>query len=233
MDRVLRTAVALGLDPVTAIQIATINAADCYGLASDMGSISPGKCADIVLLDNLVDFDAKKVFIDGDLVAENGRPLFDVEPFEWPEWMTHTINLGADITPEAFEIPVDRPDGTARVRTIVLEPGDAITKDRILDVPVRNGRLVADPANDILKICVFDRHHGAAGTHSHGFITGFGIHGALAQTVAHDAHTCSSSVTTMPTWPLPPRRSRSAEVARSPWRTVMCLPSSSCLWPAS
>jgi len=188
MDRVLRTAVALGLDPVTAIQIATINAADCYGLASDMGSISPGKCADIVLLDNLVDFDAKKVFIDGDLVAENGRPLFDVEPFEWPEWMTHTINLGADITPETFEIPVDRPDGTARVRTIVLEPGDAITKDRILDVPVRNGRLVADPANDILKICVFDRHHGAAGTHSHGFITGFGIHGALAQTVAHDAH---------------------------------------------
>ena len=189
MDRVLRAAVELGLDPVTAIQMATINCAEYFGLAHDLGSITPGKCADIVLLDDLEGFFARKVFIDGDLVAEDGHALFDVTPHEWPDWMTHTVNLGVAPTAETFRVAAPGiADGTARVRAMAIEPGDTLTRDVVVEVPVVGGALLADPSRDILKVAVFDRHHGAAGTHAFGFVTGFGIHGALAQTVSHDAH---------------------------------------------
>ena len=189
MDRILRTAVELGLDPVTALQMATINCAQYFGLARDMGSITPGKCADIVLLDDLEGFHARKVFIDGELVAEDGRALFSPSPYEWPDFMTHTMRLGFVPTPETFRFDAcGRADGTARVRAMGIEPGDTLTRDIVVEVPVRDGALLADPGHDILKVCVFDRHHGEAGTRSQGFVTGFGIHGALAQTVSHDAH---------------------------------------------
>ena len=189
MDRILRTAVELGLDPVTALQMATINCAQYFGLAHDMGSITPGKCADIVLLDDLEGFHARKVFIDGELVAEDGRALFSPSPYEWPDFMTHTMRLGFVPTPETFRFDArGRADGTARVRAMGIEPGDTLTRDIVVEVPVRDGALLADPEHDILKVCVFDRHHGEAGTRSQGFVTGFGIHGALAQTVSHDAH---------------------------------------------
>ena len=189
MDRILRTAVELGLDPVTAIQMATINCAEYFGLAQDLGSIAPGKCADIVLLDDLSSFFARKVFVDGGLVAEDGRALFSPEPYAWPDWMTHTMNLGLEPTAETFRFDAPgRADGAARVRAMGIEPGDTLTRDIVVEVPVRDGALLADPEHDVLKVCVFDRHHGAEGTHSQGFVTGFGIHGALAQTVSHDAH---------------------------------------------
>lgn len=188
MDRILRTAVELGLDPVTALQMATINCAEYFGLAHDLGSITPGKCADIVLLDDLEGFCARKVFIDGELVAEDGRALFSPEPYAWPDFMTHTMNLGLTPTAETFRIPVDLPDGTTRVRAMAIDPGDTLTRNVVVEVPVAGGELRADPAHDVLKVAVFDRHHGADGTHAFGFVTGFGIHGALAQTVSHDAH---------------------------------------------
>lgn len=74
------------------------------------------------------------------------------------------------------------------MRTISVDAGQVITKDTTATVPVVDGALCADKASDLLKLCVFDRHHGAEGTHAFGFVHGFGIHGALAQTVAHDAH---------------------------------------------
>ena len=189
MDRILRTAVELGLDPVTALQMATINCAQYFGLAHDMGSVTPGKCADIVLFDDLESFRARMTFIDGELVAEDGRALFDVAPYEWPDFMTHTMSLGFEPTPETFRVPAPgRSDGTARVRAMGIEPGDTITRNIVVEVPVRDGALLADREHDILKVAVFDRHHGSAGTHAFGFVTGFGIHGALAQTVSHDAH---------------------------------------------
>lgn len=188
MDRVLREAVRLGLDPVTALQMCTINAATYFGVGLDMGSITPGKCADIVLFEDLKDFRARDVLIDGDLVAQDGKALFKVEPFAWPDFMTHTMNLGLDVTPQTFRIPVDKPEGTCKVRAIGIAAGDTLTRDVTAQVPVRDGSLQADPKHDVLKACVFDRHHGARGTHAFGFVTGFGIHGALAQTVSHDAH---------------------------------------------
>ncbi|MDY2626557.1 MAG: adenine deaminase C-terminal domain-containing protein [Coriobacteriales bacterium] len=188
MDRVLRECVRLGLDPVTALQMCTINAATYLGLGLDMGSVTPGKCADIVLFGDLGAFDARMVFIDGDLVAQDGEALFEVEPYQWPRFMTNTMNLGMRVTPETFRIPVDKPDGKCKVRAISVIAGDTLTHEAAVEVPVADGALCADGERDILKACVFDRHHGAAGTHAFGFVTGFGIHGALAQTVSHDAH---------------------------------------------
>lgn len=188
MDRALRAVLECGCDPVTALQFATINAAQCLGIDQDMGSVTPGKCADMVILPDLESFVPDMVFIDGELVAKDRKPLFDFDLFEWPDFMTHTMNVGRDFTPESFEIPVDRPDGRCKVRAIGGVGGSTITEDAVVEVPVVDGKLQADPDADVLKMAVFDRHHGAEGTHSFGFCIGFGVHGALAQTVAHDSH---------------------------------------------
>lgn len=188
MDRVLREAVRLGLDPIVAIQMCTINAATYFGVGLDMGSITPGKCADIALFEDLTSFRAAQVYIDGELVAKDGKALFEVEPFQWPSFMTNTMDLGIDITPQAFRIPVDTQADTCKVRALGVNAGDTLTRELTVQVPVRDGSLQADPEHDILKACVFDRHHGEKGTHAFGFISGFDIHGALAQTVSHDAH---------------------------------------------
>lgn len=199
MDRVLRCAVELGLDPITAVQMCTLNAAEYLGVGHDLGSLTPGKCADIVLVDNLKNFAASLVLIDGAIVAQNGTLTHKIEPFTWPDFMTHTMQLGHALTPEAFAYPVSqatldaRPSALAEknlcsVRAMGITPGDTLTRDLVVNVPVQNGALMADPAQDLCKVCVFDRHHGDAGIHARGFVQGFGIHGALAQTVSHDAH---------------------------------------------
>jgi adenine deaminase len=193
LDRILRLAVSLGIDAVTAIQMVTINTATCFGVQADMGSVAPGKCADLVLLRDLTDFEATLVMIDGDVVAHDGKADFDVEPFAYPDWLTHTMNLGETIDESTFTIPAVTadgspiPDGHVAVRAMGVNPGQTITKDLTLEAPVANGEITADKDTDLLKVFVFERHH-ATGKHAAGFVHGFGIHGALAQTVAHDAH---------------------------------------------
>ena len=217
LDRVLREAVTLGLDPVRALQMCTINCAQYFGLGREMGSLTPGQCADLVLFDDLRDFNARLVMVDGEIVARDGRPLFDPAPYAWPDWMTHTMNLGFVPDAKTFEIPAVRDprlgvsvpngltcaealaeksvdtsavmgDGKAQVRVLGAESGATVTEDLMLEVPVIDGKLCASHEDDILKMCVFDRHHGTDGVHSFGFVKGFGIHGAFAQTVSHDAH---------------------------------------------
>ena len=169
----------------------TINVASCFHMDDEFGSITPGKCADIVFLDNLSKFNALRVMIDGEVVAENGVPTFDYKPFEFPEWATHSMHVGMDITPESFRIPA--PEGTAdgeavRVRTIEVISGKVGTYETHLDLTVHDGQLESDLSQDVLKAFVFERHH-ETGTFGAGFVKGFGIsRGAMASTVAHDAH---------------------------------------------
>jgi len=193
LDRILRKAVEYGIDPITAIQMVTINVAQCFEMAGDMGSIAPGKCADLVLLDNLRDFDALRVIIDGEVVAENGQPLFSPAPYPWPDFMFNSMHVATRIEPDTFKIPAvgpkgERlPDGAAEVRVMRSLPGLTVTSEEHVRVPVVDGCLQCLPEQDILKAFVFERHHDT-GTYAAGFSRGFGIHGALAQTVAHDAH---------------------------------------------
>ena len=191
LDYILRKAVDCGIDVVRAIQMMTINTATCFRMDNELGSITPGKCADIVLLDNLEDLNVTRVLIDGEVVAENGACTFPLAPFEYPAWVTHSMHLGCAIAPETFrvEASADAAEGDAVcVRVIEVLPGSVPDREVRAALTVTDGALESDLDQDVLKTFVFERHH-ETGTFGVGFTKGFGIkRGAMASTVAHDAH---------------------------------------------
>ena len=185
LDHIVTRAIEEGIDPVTAIQMVTINTATCFGLDSEMGSVTPGKCADIVILYDLEKIKVDAVFIDGDRVAENGRMARELPAYDYPAAAKNTVHL-APVTEKDFVIPATGKE--ADVHIIEIVPAKTSTFDRVVRMPVTNGTLTADGERDLMKAVVMERHHGT-GTRGYGFIKGFGIRrGALAQTVAHDAH---------------------------------------------
>ena len=185
LDHIVRRAIEEGIDPITAIQMVTINVAQCFQLDHEMGSVAPSKCADLVLLDDLERCHVTDVFIDGAYVARDGKMLIDLEPYTYSEKALHSVHLD-ELRPETFQIPCG--GETAKVHAIEIIPARVGTFDKIVTLPVKEGGIQADPAQDVLKVAVFERHH-RTGTVGKGFTKGFGIgHGALAQTVAHDAH---------------------------------------------
>lgn len=186
LDHLVRRAVQEGIDVLTAIQMVTINCAQCFQMDHELGSIAPGKCADMVLLDNLKDLNVTKVWIDGDLVAENGAMTQEMAPYEYPEWATHSMHVGETITADTFKIPASAEEVT--VRAIEVIPAKVGSYERFVTLKAQNGLLESDPSQDVLKTVVFERHH-ETGTKGVGFVKGFGIQcGAMASTVAHDAH---------------------------------------------
>ncbi len=188
MDHILRRAVQEGIDPVTALQMATINCAQCFRLDHEIGSLTPGKCADIVLMDDLDSFRVSTVILDGKWTAEDGRMLEPTKAYAYPPRAADTMRLAR--TPAASDFFLPAPAGADRVDALVIRvlAGKVGTLGIRMDVPVRNGGLSASPAQDLLKAAVYERHHGT-GTIGLGFVAGFGIRrGAMASTVAHDAH---------------------------------------------
>jgi adenine deaminase len=188
LDHILRRAVEEGIDPITAIQMVTINCAACFRMDHELGSITPGKCADLVLLESLATMKVTHVWIDGEQVAENGRLLRGIPSFSYPDWAMHSMHVGEKITAETFRIPA--PSGKSDVQTRVIEiiPERVGNYERFVRLPVTDGFVGADISQDVLKVFVFERHR-ETGRHGFGFVKGFGIErGAMAQTVAHDAH---------------------------------------------
>lgn len=185
LDYIVRRAIEEGIDPITAIQMVTINVAQCFRLDHEMGSVAPSKCADLVLLDDLERCHVTDVFIDGAYVARDGKLQIELEPYAYSEKALHSVHLDT-LRPGDFQIPCE--GETAKVHAIEIIPARVGTFDRIVTLPVKEGGIQADPRQDVLKVAVFERHH-RTGTVGKGFTKGFGIgHGALAQTVAHDAH---------------------------------------------
>ena len=185
LDYVVRKAIMEGIDPLEAIQMVTINVAQLYHLDTEMGSITPGKCADMVLIDNLNGCHIVSTFIDGELVANNGELTVNLDSYEFPEWATKTIHLH-EMRPNDFDIKCDK--DTVKAHVIEVAAGKTFTYDCIEEFKVENGNVVLDKEKDIMKAFVFDRHH-ETDSFAYGFVKGFGIkEGALAQTVAHDAH---------------------------------------------
>ena len=187
IDYLLRLAISEGLDPVTAIRMATLNVAEWFQLR-DRGAIAPGRRADIVVFSDLDDFQARMVFAGGRLAARQGAPVG-----EWPEpdadasAVRGTVNVDWDDL--SFTIPVDGSVmDSVEARVIGLVPDQIITRHLVKAVPAKDGGAVADVERDILKLAVVERHH-SSGNVGLGFVHGLGLkRGALAGSVGHDAH---------------------------------------------
>lgn len=186
IDHILRRALEEGVDPITAIQMVTINCAQCFQLDHEIGSVTPGKCADIVFLRDLSSMEVLQVLIDGKTVAKNGQLVTEFEPYHYPEWATDSMHIRDKITPESFRIPAQGEH--VQVRVMEVASGKVDNRETRAILPVTNGELCSDPSQDVLKAVIFERHH-ATGKSGFGFVKGFQIqHGAMASTVAHDAH---------------------------------------------
>mgnify|MGYP006286649635 CR=1 FL=1 len=187
IDHMVRVAVAEGLDPVTAIRMATLNVAEWFRLR-DRGAVAPGRRADLVVFSDLEDFRPEMVFAGGQLAARKGEQVG-----AWPRTSPNasavrgTVNVDWDDLSFAI-VPPDAAAASVEARVIGLIPDQIVTRHLIEDVPVRNGEAVVDTDRDILKLAVVERHH-ATGNVGLGFLRGLGLkRGALAGSVGHDAH---------------------------------------------
>jgi adenine deaminase len=171
----VRDAVAFGIAPEDALVCATLSPTLWHGLAH-LGAAAPGYHADLLVLPDLERYVP-------DTVLKRGRPVDEIPTAEVPDWVRHTVRIGA-IGPEKFRVPWE--GGAARVIGIV--PGQIVTESLVSTPPAQSGEAVADPRQDLAKLAVVERHLGT-GRVGLGFVRGFGLkRGALASTVAHDAH---------------------------------------------
>jgi adenine deaminase len=183
IDYMVREAIRFGVDPVAAVQMATLNSAEWFGLR-ERGAVAPGRVADLILLDDLHDFRVRQVYAGGRLVAEEGalRPDVTLPAPAIPAAVSSSVRVAWN------GLSLCVPARGAQMRVIGAIEGQLVTEHRILPACLRDGDAVADPARDLLKMAVLERHTGQGG-HALGFIQGFGLQrGALAGTVAHDHH---------------------------------------------
>lgn len=180
IDSVVRKAISRGLEPIRALQLATINAAEHFRLY-DRGAIAPGYLANLITVTDLSNLEIDMVFYKGKLVAMQGKPLFP--PPSITSELTDTVHIkrptmeSLKLTPAGETYPV-----------IEIVPGQIVTRKRIEKVKVVDGRVVPDLSRDILKLVVVERHQ-ATGNVGLGLVKGFGLkQGALASSVAHDSH---------------------------------------------
>lgn len=189
MDRVVRHAIKEGLPPLTAIQMATINTAEHFGVDKDFGMLAPGRYADVLLVGDLGKFDVKSVYAKGQLIAENGALEIELAEFAYPDWATKSVNMGRPLTAEDFRIQVETTAKEVTANVIGVIENQAPTKHLKVMVPVVGGEIKVDLANDIAKIALVERHKGTGGVEV-GLVSGFGFTApcGLATTVAHDSH---------------------------------------------
>jgi adenine deaminase len=179
LNHAVRTAIRAGIDPLLAIQMATVHAAEYMGYRHDLGSIAPGRCADVLLVEDLREMRPHLVLADGD-------PVSEVPAYEYPARARDTVRLAR--TPTVDDLRLSAPGDTARVRAIGMVPGELATEHRIVEASVVDGEVRADASIDLAKAASIERH-GGSGTIGLGFVQGLGLaRGAVASTVAHDNH---------------------------------------------
>ena len=189
MNRVIRHAIKCGCEPVEAIQMATINTATHFGLERELGSISPGRRADIILTSDLKELPIEIVFARGVKVAEKGSSIIDPVLLKWPNSVRNTVKLEKKLNAENFLIRAPKLKNTAKVKIIGVIENQAPTKLLKGVLPVENGFVKGDLDKDICQVALVERHRGT-GQITNGFVSGFGYKEkcAVASTVAHDSH---------------------------------------------
>ncbi|HEX6035227.1 MAG TPA: adenine deaminase [Anaerolineales bacterium] len=189
MDRVLRHAIKQGLNPITAIQMMTINTAEHFGVSKEIGMIAPGRWADIVLVKDLNNFKADVVIAKGHVIAENGEWKVKLPKFKYPSWAKKSVKLKRRLKAEDFRLKVKGEASEVRANVIGVIENQAPTKHLKFDLQPENGEINANIARDIAKIALVERHKGTGGI-TLGLVSGFGFGSkcAIASTVAHDSH---------------------------------------------
>ena len=184
LDQRVRLAVEAGFDPVTAVQMATLNAAELMRVDRHLGSVAPGRFADLALLDSLEEFAPAAVLYRGEVVAAGGALVHDPPPADYPAWSTGTLHVALPV-PEDLALHVDVPDGPVTANAVAFGAPKTMHEVRL---EARHGVVHPDGAADVAGIAVLERHHGT-GNIGKGFVTGLGIRGgAVASTVNHDSH---------------------------------------------
>ncbi len=180
--------IQLGMDPMRAIQMATIYAARHFRLEDEIGSITPGRLADIILVPDLRRMKVSTVLFEGKVVARDDRMLEECQVTTYPEWLKHTVILKKAATAASFAVKAKASGSETTVNVIDLIDRQIINKRVVLTLPVKDGEIQLDSANDILKLAVVERY-GKTGGVGVGFVRGFVMKkGALAYSMSHDHH---------------------------------------------
>jgi len=188
VDDVVRRAIEEGVDPITAVQMATLNTAEHFKVSRDIGSVAPSKCADILILDSLSKVSVDTVIADGVVVAKQGRMLVDLAPPKYPDFVKRSIHLKRQLTAEDFVVKAPIEEGKVKVHVIGVVEAKVFTKHLQEELPVEKGKVQLSVGKDIAKVAVVERHK-LTGNIGLGFVSGFGFkEGAVASSVAHDSH---------------------------------------------
>jgi adenine deaminase len=189
MDRVVRHAVSEGLAPLLAIQMATLNTAEHFGLSRDIGQIAPGRYADVLLVKDLARFRPDTVIARGKVAAEDGVLLLEMPSTTYPKWAMHSVHLHRRVTAADFRLSAGQLGPQATAHVIGVIENQAPTRHLKMKVAVDGGEVRPDPEQDIAKVAIVDRHH-ASGKVSVGLVHGFAFTArcAAATTVSHDCH---------------------------------------------
>lgn len=189
MNRVVRHAIAQGLKPITAIQMATLNTAQHFGLERELGSITPGRRADVVITSDLVTLPIELVIARGKVLAEHGRLTADIAAFAYPASAKNTVNMKRDLTAADFAIAAPKGANEVTARVIGVIENQAPTRALEKRLKVSSGLVDADRDSGVCQIAVVERHKATGGV-SNAFVSGFGynVDCAVASTVAHDSH---------------------------------------------
>src|SRR5262245_29125236 len=179
LDRVVRRAVEAGIDPLVAIQMATVNGAEYFGMRHDLGSIAPGRLADILFVEDLRDFRPHRVLADG-------REVSELPAYEYPQKAHESIRLARPLLEADLRITTS--GDRVAIRAIGVASGRVTTEHLVLELPVEDGEVHASAGVDVAKLASIERH-GGPGTIGLGFVQGLGLdRGAVASTIAHDNH---------------------------------------------
>ncbi len=190
IDRAVRQAIAHGLPPIKAVQMATLNAAEHFGMSREMGQIAPGRFADILIVPSLPEMASDVVIARGQIVALDGKLVIDLPKFSYPEWAIHSMHLKRPLTEADFRLSADSADGSRVMANVIgVIENQAPTRHLQFEMGVQNGEIHADLSRDLAKIALVERHH-ATGVVQVGLVSGFGFdaHCAIGSTVAHDSH---------------------------------------------